>query len=201
MKNGQLEKAFKAITKSATKSRPILGCLHVSSDGSAVVTDSHRLLRIDNWAEEGTQEMTLDLQTFRPQIDASYPDTSRLIPTDFTCTLKVESTYLEKVMPLLKVKTDQGLAKISFAASAEEAELKFVVGSFTSAIPVKYSEGLTSFEITLNAKYLYDAFEFFKAYNIARPLNLVTIGFRTNLQPFVFKQDEATYLVMPVRRF
>lgn len=199
MKNGQLEKAFKAITKSATKSRPILGCLHVSSDGSAVVTDSHRLLRIDNWAEEGTQEMTLDLQTFRPQIDTSYPDTSRLIPTDFLCTLQIETRDLANFTGLLKIKTDSGLVQIGF--DHEESTLQAVVDSASSTVPVTKFEGLTSFDITLNAKYLLDAIEFFKAYNITRPRELVTIGFNSDLTPLVLKQDDATYLVTPVRRF
>ena len=199
MKNGQLEKAFKAITKSATKSRPILGCLHVSSDGSAVVTDSHRLLRIDNWAEEGTQEMTLDLQAFRPQMDTSYPDTSRLIPTDFLCTLQIETRNLANFTGLLKIKTDSGLAQVSF--DGEDSIIQAAVDSASATVPIEKFEGLTSFDITLNAKYLLDAIEFFKAYNITRPRELVTIGFNSDLTPLVFKQDDATYLVTPVRRF
>ena len=85
MKNGQLEKAFKNIAKTAGEGRPSLQCLHVDKAGYAVVTDSHRLLRIDNYKDdsEDTTEYNLNLLNFKLCNDLNYPETERLIPTMF----------------------------------------------------------------------------------------------------------------------
>ncbi|WP_125606768.1 beta clamp domain-containing protein [Lapidilactobacillus bayanensis] len=199
MKDGQLEKAFKAITKKAAKSRPVLGCLHVNTDGSAVVTDSHRLLQIKHWAEEGTSEMTLDLQTFKPQTAVDYPDTSRIIPTKFLCTLKVEVRELASLSEMLKIKTDKGLVQLGF--TGEDSRLQVVAETLTTTIPVAKFDGLTGFDITMNAKYLFDAVEFFKAYNDKRPQEQITLGFSGDIRPMVLKQEDATYVICPVRTF
>ena len=81
MKNNKLEQAFKNIAKTATEARPVLQCLHVDKKGYAVVTDSHRLLKIDGYKDTSDAlEYNLNLMDFKLYNDMQYPDTDRIIP-------------------------------------------------------------------------------------------------------------------------
>lgn len=206
MKNGQLEKAFKNIAKTAGEGRPSLQCLHVDKSGYAVVTDSHRLLRIDNYKDnpEDTTEYNLNLLNFQLCNDMQYPCTNRLIPTTF----KFEWSFSEDIITTLttffkpfKVKKNydnNSLIKITY----NERHVTFTAlngATITVECATVDSEAKGNgdkMKMYVQGGYLAQAFEFFKDWG-----GSVSIGYTDDLRPLLMTSGDATYLVTPVRKF
>ena len=206
MKNGQLEKAFKNIVKTAGDSRPVLQCLHVDKAGYAVVTDSHRLLRIGGYkdANDDTTEYNLNLLSFQLCSDIQYPETERLIPTTF----KFEWSLSEEAVKTLttffkpfKVKKNYDNSSL-IAISYKDRHITFTALSGATitvectTVDSEEKGNGNKMDMTIQGGYLSQAFEFFKGYG-----GSVWIDYNGDLRPLIMKSGDATYLVTPARKF
>ena len=206
MKNGQLERAFKNIAKTAGEGRPSLQCLHVDKAGYAVVTDSHRLLRISNYKdlEDDTTEYNLNLLTFQLCNDLNYPETDRLIPTTF----KFDWSFNHDVITTLatffkpfKVKKDYDNESLVTITYNERRVTFTAVNGATitvecSTVDSEEKGNGNKMDINIQGGYLAQAFEFFKDWG-----GSVSIGYNSDLSPLLMKAGDASYLVTPVRKF
>lgn len=206
MKNGQLEKAFKNIAKTASEGRPSLQCLHVDKAGYAVVTDSHRLLRIDNYKDnpEDTTEYNLNLMNFNLCNDLNYPETDRLIASTFSFEWSFNNSAIETLTTFFKpfkVKKNydnNSLITITY----DERRITFTAVSgatITVECTTVDSEAKgngNNMDISIQGGYLSQAFEFFKDWG-----GSVSIGYNGDVSPLILKSGDATYLVTPVRKF
>lgn len=205
MKNEKLEKAFKNIAKTATEARPSLQCLHVDKAGYAVVTDSHRLLKIDNYndSQDNTIEYDLNLLNFQLCNNLNYPETDRLIPTtfDFSWSFSDEViTTLATFFKPFKIKKNSNDASL-ITITYKDNHVTFTAAS-GATITVECSEADNGnsngnrMEMLIQGGYLAQAFEFFKDYGYS-----VSIGYNGDLRPLLLKSGDASYLITPVRKF
>ena len=206
MKNGQLEKAFKNIAKTASEGRPSLQCLHVDKAGYAVVTDSHRLLRIDNYKDdlEDTTEYNLNLLNFQLCNDLNYPETERLIAKTFKFEWSFNHDVIETLATFFKpfkIKKDydnNSLITITY----NERHITFTALSGATitvecaAVDSEEKGNGNKMDINIQGGYLSQAFEFFKDWG-----GSVSIGYTSDLSPLLMKSSDAIYLVTPVRKF
>lgn len=206
MKNEKLEKAFKNIAKTATEARPSLQCLHVDKSGYAVVTDSHRLLRIDNYkdSQDNTTEYNLNLLSFQLCNDLNYPETDRLIPTAFKFKWSFSGEVIAtlatffKPFKIKKNNNDASLITITY----KDNRVTFTAAS-GATITVECNEADNEksdngdkMEMLIQGGYLAQAFEFFKDYGCG-----VSIGYNGDVSPLLMDSGDASYLVTPVRKF
>ena len=204
MKNGQLEKAFKNIAKTAGEGRPSLQCLHVDKAGYAVVTDSHRLLRIDGYKNvEDTTEYNLNLLNFQLCTDLIYPETNRLIPTAFKFEWSFNNEVIETLATFFKpFKVKKNFDNTSLIAiTYKDRTITFTAVS-GATITVKCStvdsENIVNgnkMDMTIQGGFLAQAFEFFKDWG-----GSVSIGYNSDISLILMKSGDATYLVTPVRK-
>ena len=206
MKNGQLEKAFKNIVKTAGEGRPSLQCLHVDKAGYAVVTDSHRLLRIDNYKDdlEDTTEYNLNLLNFQLCNDLSYPETERLIPTTFKFEWSFNNdaiTTLATFFKPFKAKKNYDNASLITITYADRHITFMALSGATitvecATVDSEEKGNGNKMDMTIQGGYLSQAFEFFKDWG-----GSVWIGYNGDVSPLIMKSGDATYLVTPVRKF
>jgi len=205
MKNEKLEKAFKNIAKTATEARPSLQCLHVDKSGYAVVTDSHRLLRIDNYkdSQDNTTEYNLNLLNFQLCNDLNYPKTDRLIPTTFDFNWSFDNDVIATLATFLKpfkIKKNNDNASL-ITITYKDNRVTFTAAS-GATITVECSEADNEngngdkMEMLIQGGYLAQAFEFFKDYG-----DSVSIGYNGDTSPLLMDSGDASYLVTPVRKF
>jgi len=205
MKNEKLEKAFKNIAKTATEARPSLQCLHVDKSGYAVVTDSHRLLRIDNYkdSQDNTTEYNLNLLNFQLCNDLNYPKTDRLIPTTFDFNWSFDNDVIATLATFLKpfkIKKNNDNASL-ITITYKDNRVTFTAAS-GATITVECSEADNEngngdkMEMLIQGGYLAQAFEFFKDYGRS-----VSIGYNGDTSPLLMNSGDASYLVTPVRKF
>lgn len=214
MKKGAMMRAWKnAISK--TDARPVLENVHFDKLGFAVATDSHVLLRIDGANPTG-QGFNLDLQRLTVQKDGGgspeFPETNRLMPTSYDIEIKAPVTgCLGNLIPMLK-----GLKKGTLVHMTNDPDtpehLYFETqpggGDKAEFTPVKADltvESLggtsTEIDITLNAQYLLNCLGFFKDWEEAHRTPGLTIWYNGTLRPLLFKSEQASYLITPVRTF
>jgi len=207
MKNNKLEQAFKNIAKTVGESRPALQCLHVDKKGYAVVTDSHRLLKIDGYKDASDEtSYNLNLMTFQLENELFYPDTERIIPetNDLTWWFSIETVKtLATFFKPFKVKKNFRYDDASLITmTCKDDHITFTAGSGASItvecsqVHATYDDTCKNMDIHIQGGYLSQAFEFFKDYGTG-----VTVGYGGDLRPFVMKVDDATYMVTPVRKF
>lgn len=206
MKNEKLEKAFKNIAKTATEARPSLQCLHVDKSGFAVVTDSHRLLKIDNYndSQDNTTEYNLNLLNFQLCNDLNYPETNRLIPTTFDFNWSFSDGVVTTLATFLKpFKVKKNYDDTSLITITHKDNYITFTAASGATITVECSEGDNEnsgngdkMEIVIQGGYLSQAFEFFNDYGYG-----VSIGYNGDLRPLLLKSGDAIYLITPVRKF
>lgn len=199
----KLEAAFKKAA-SDVDSRPILQCLHFDKDGSAVTTDSHVMLRINDF-HNLSEPLNLNLKTFTAE-DGDYPETARLVPKDYDFQLSVKADDLAEALPVItgmsKSKDKSTLATLAW--DVDEHELRITSGLLTLNIPAVITYGLTPkgkklYELaTVNPKYLAQAIEFYTQVTVTPR---VSLGFNGALRPIALTYETATYLITPVRNF
>lgn len=206
MKNEKLEKAFKNIAKTATEARPSLQCLHVDKAGYAVVADSHRLLKIDNYKDpqDNTTEYNLNLLNFQLCNDLNYPEMGRLIPTTskFKWSFSDETvTTLATFFKPFKIKKNSNDAPL-ITMTYKDNHVIFTAAS-GATITVECSEGDNEnsgngdkLEMLIQGGYLAQVFEFFKDYG-----DSVSIGYNGDTSPLLMSSGDASYLITPVRKF
>jgi len=206
IKNGQLEKAFKNIAKAVGDSRPVLQCLHVDKSGYAVVTDSHRLLRIDNYKDdpEDTTEYNLNLMNFNSCNNLNYPGTDRLIPTTFSFEWSFNNDVIETLATFFKpfkVKKNYDKDSLVTITYAERHITFAAVSGATITVECATVDSESKgngdkMDMCIQGGYLAQAFEFFKDWG-----GSVSIGYNGDVSPLIMKSSDATYLVTPVRKF
>ena len=206
MKNNKLEQAFKNIAKTATEARPALQCLHVDKTGYAVVTDAHRLLKIDGYKPaDDASEYNLNLMSFQLQNEIFYPDTERIIPkkNDLSWWFSIETVKkLATFFKPFKVKKNYNRDIEYIAITCKEYYITFTAENGAtitvecSQVHAEYDDTCKNMNMHVQGGYLNQAFEFFKDYGTG-----VTVGYGGDLRPLVMKVNDAIYMVTPVRKF
>lgn len=183
-----------------TGSRPILKGVHYQN-GNMVATDSHQLVRFENVLDEMNDNdlnITIDLSTYLP-IEGNYPDTDRLIPTDYTTQLTFHT--LEEITGLLsflKAYKKQVVIMVLKGSGVSLALQDDLDTSYNQ--PGEYDGELM--EIRFYAHYAYNALAYLARLHKEHPLEYhgdVTVNFNGELRPFTIVYGKMTYLICPVR--
>lgn len=199
MKQNKLMKHLKrAISK--YESRPVLQCAHYGTDGSIVVTDSHRLIKIDNFH---THEESFNLNLLTMELNGdNYPDTNNIIPKieDMPTKLTVSLGALKRALLSLKTNTGDfinidmfdGYITLSNPSDKNESidfEVKLNVAIEGDKYPIAFNTG-----------YLIEAVEFLLDAKDRYAVDNVTIHMTSPDRPAVLKIEDQkyTYLVTPV---
>ncbi|NHN31167.1 hypothetical protein [Paenibacillus agricola] len=209
-------KKLELITKHGRKfaakpngSTPVLEGVHYAADGSVVVTDRHKMLRIGG-AHSFTEPFTSHAVTGSP-VDGTYPDTSKIIPTEF----KAEITLIESGIKRTDLK--DAIARVKLAVDVAKlagdksyvAKLSYVGASVTLSVKsdapgVSFSAGISADisgadeTVSFNAEYLLAALNVFKDAGSAR----ITIGLIGPMTPILLRDEEngIDVIVLPYRR-
>lgn len=207
LKKGVLEKAFKEIA-SKQDSRPALKCLHIAENGSAVVTDSHVLMRVNDYLV-GTNLVTplnIDLTSFAPVFDIHYPDTSRLIPDQLADDFTLCKVDLQKVYNYLKgvtIKTRVGDNQL-LTITALKNELLFECSGTEFHLVLPDFSSYVGKKIVFTPKYLLKIVEFLshvydnRSNSDSLPVARVTVTNENS--PVLFSVDDAVQLLVCPRR-
>lgn len=192
---------------SKDNTRPVLCGVHYDKDGSAVMTDRYRLLRIKDAHNYG-RTFTSDVKT-GAEIDGTYPDTSKIFPTEFKTEITlIETGKLTNVKDAIaRVKLAVDTAKLS-GDKSHVARLEYVGSSVTLSVTsdnpiVSFSAGISASisgpdeSIAFNAEYMLDALNVFKDARSQR----VIIGLNGSMSPIVLRDEEngIDAIVLPIR--
>lgn len=202
MRQNKLMKHLKrAISK--YESRPVLQCAHYDAEGSITVTDSHRLIKIDNF-HTNEESFNLNLLTMELNGD-NYPDTNNIIPKieDMPTKLTVSLGALKRALLSLKTNTGDfinidmfdGYITLSNPSDKNESidfEVKLNVAIEGDKYPIAFNTG-----------YLIEAVEFLLDAKDRYAVDNVTIHMTSPVRPAVLKIEDQkyTYLVTPVRTY
>lgn len=220
MKRNKLEKALKnAIAKSGE--REILQCVHYDEEGYILVTDSHVLLKLDNF-HDFKHSFNLNLYQMTLNKEAYPAVAEHIIPRKEDATLHIGLNYL-KVVQLyntlkdylkedwvsLDIKQDYLEVTTMPDEKGETARHQYELEDFDEEIyeALDVNEKHDSFlKLRVSPKLLNKALEFFMDYldkkgKAENNPNLVNIYFEGPLRPILFLAKDATYLVTPMRVF
>ncbi|WP_419884865.1 hypothetical protein [Paenibacillus sp. B-A-8] len=208
-------KKLELITKHAKKftvkpggGTPVLEGVRYLEDGSVVATDRHTLLRIGG-AHNFAEAFTSHAKTGAP-VDGTYPDTSRLIPQEFTSQLtlieSVQRADLKDTIACVKVALET--AKLSAGDKRNLALLRYAGNTATLSVTrdtpsLTFNAGINAdlsgpdMAVAFNAEYLLNALNVFKDAGSQR----VIIGLSGNLQPIVLRDEDNAIdvIVLPYR--
>lgn len=132
-------------------------------------------------------------------IDGLYPETSRLIPTDFNYELIMDSRDLLNAIDRASFIKSEGISIIKLSTRTNEITISTKsqeVGSSTEKLkPIKYTG--EPLDISFSGRYVFDA---------VRVLNgsVIKISFTGEMKPFIIKnaEDESILqLILPVRTY
>lgn len=130
-------------------------------------------------------------------IDGLYPDTSRLIPTDFSSQLIIDSKDILNAIDRASLIKNDGISIVKLSVNQHELIISSSsqeIGSSTEKLENFQYEG-EPFEISFSGKYAFDAI---------RALNSIEImiKFTEKMKPFIItstSDDSVTQLILPVR--
>lgn len=183
-----------------TGARPILKGVHYQN-GNMVATDSHQLVRFENVLDEmngNDLNLTIDFSTYLP-IEGNYPETDRLIPTDYTTRINLHDiTELPGLINYLKAGKKQ-VVVMQVKDSGVMLELQDDPG-MTYGQSVEWDG--EALKVMFYANYLYNALAYLDRLHKEYPLEYhddVTISFNGELRPFTIVYGKMTYLICPVR--
>lgn len=208
-------KKLELITKHGKKfaakqggSTPVLEGVHYAADGSVVVSDHHKLLRIGG-AHNFAEPFTSHAVTGAP-VDGVFPDTSRVIPQELKTQITLISGFkrddLKEAIARVKLAVDA--AKVSGDNSFITA---LVCESGIAMFVVSNDEPRVKFSATVNAditgpdeKVAFNAELFLAALNVFKDAGSarVIIGLTGLLSPIVLRDEDAEIdaIVLPYRR-
>lgn len=131
-------------------------------------------------------------------LDDQYPDTSKLLPSSFTQTLKVNGTELSKAIDRTSFIKSDGKNIVRLSINEEKIDLTAnnQTSSSFETINVISFEG-APFEISCSGKYLQDAIQAFEK-------DEITISFSGDLKPMILSSKEEPtiiQLISPVRTY
>jgi DNA polymerase III sliding clamp (beta) subunit (PCNA family) len=177
------------VTKTAPETRPVLRGVFHKEDGSAIVTDSHRLYVAKDVHSRGKGTV---LSPDGEVIEGKYPDVTRIIPSDYRQTIEVDVRGLIKAIDCI-----YSPAKLL----AEKVIIKFEDNTIQSHMPTYYKAKIQipfRFEehVSFNAKYLLDALKLFRAVGIEK----AKIGFNGRIRPLAIENNDSSLLaiILPV---
>ncbi len=132
-------------------------------------------------------------------IDGLYPDTSKLIPTQFTYELEVDLREIISAIDRISFIKNDGVSVIRFTLTKEETTLTSKSKEVGSAIEVLASASYecNDLDISFNGKYVLEALKVLKS-------SVVMICFNGEMAPFVIKEkdnDNLIQLVLPVKTY
>lgn len=199
-KNKEIKNLHKHLKRIASdNSRPILNCVHYDEDKSIIVTDAHRLLKINEF-HKNKNGFNQDMKTMKI-VEDKYPETERLIPKEFRTEITISLAVLIRIMKALGtsnwegVKWSLGEDKIIFANYSDERYYGKPIKITTNA----RIEG-EIYDITFNAKYVKECCEFFMDAKDRYAIDDVKIKMNSPIEPAIFKINEKyLYLVTPMR--
>lgn len=179
-------------------------------DGNFTCTDSHRLVRINDFDPETTYQL-IDPKngndvTSDPSIP-SYPGTDRLIRdfSETTINIPVKEFY----NMVSAINGDYKRATRNTGSSTKAMKINFNNDSITftpdnchdyqlkEAVLSIDSENYPDINFAINNSYLTDAFLFFKRLKIEN----ITMEYNGPLRPIQFRYDNLVYLITPIRSY
>lgn len=187
---------------STLASRPILQGVFHAPDGSLAMTDSHRLLRVEN-AHDRAEPIVLNAKTNAP-IDGVYPDISRVIPTNFRAEYTLSGNVDEELAKWItahEVAVKIGDKKLpvaifSLTSAGLSVEAANSGGKYRFDPNVAATGCLDEFTVHYNAKYVLDALLAIRDF---KPRS-VSVKFAGNVSPFVFETDNGVLaLILPIK--
>lgn len=209
-------KKLELITKNGRKfaakpngGTPVLEGVHYATNGSVVVTDRHKMLRIGG-AHNFTEPFTSHAVTGAP-IDGAYPDTSRIIPMELPSQITLISDGFKRddiKDAIARVKLAVDVAKVAgdklyITALVKEGDTVMLVVK-NDEPRVKYSATLNSDLFGLDATVAFNAELFLAAINVFKDAGSkrVIIGITGATSPIVLRdeENEIDAIVLPYRR-
>lgn len=207
----KLELITKHGRKFASKSEatPVLQGIRYLADGSVVVMDRHKLLRI-GCAHGFTQEFTSHAVT-GATIDGQYPDTSRIIPRELPTQItliangrkrddvKDAISRIKLAVEAAKVTGDKTfMATLSCGGSTVSLSVTSAHPSFSLNVGISAEIYGPDAEVTFNAELFLAALNVFKDAGSRR----VIIGITGAASPIVIRdeENEIDAIVLPYRR-
>lgn len=132
-------------------------------------------------------------------IDGLYPETSRLIPTEFLYELTIDSRDVLNAIDRASFIKSEGISIIKLSANQQEilisSKSQEVGSSLEKLNPIKYTGN--PLEISFSGRYVFDA---------VRVLNgsVIKIEFSGEMKPFIIRNvddDSILQLILPVRTY
>lgn len=184
--------------KFVTKTKAVTDGIHYSADGSAIMTDRHRLLRIRD-IHTNTEPSTRCLKTGAP-IDGQYPDTTKVFPADMNAQLTITDANIPKLIVVTKA-----IVAVAKSIGDKVPVITIINGLLTynnDASITTFRSALTSDAvkhppIALNPTYFAEALAVFKDVGSAE----VSVFISGQLSPIVLYDDKVgvDMIVLPVR--
>jgi len=207
----KLELITKHGRKFASKSEttPVLQGIRYQAEGSVVVTDRYRLLRIGG-AHSFTEDFTSHAVTGAP-IDGQYPDTSRIIPMELPSQitlindgfkrddLKAAIAAVKLSVEAAKVSGDKSyITTLNYEGSSVNLSVTSEHPSLSLTVGIAADTSGKDATVTFNAEYLLTALNVFKDAGSGR----VIIGITGASSPIVLRDEvnEIDIVVLPFRR-
>lgn len=198
-------KLLKHLKKAAFKSdsRPILQCAHYGKDGSLSATDSHRLLKINDFHQH-KEAFNLNLKTMEI-MEENYPDTSRLFPDKEMIQAKVTVSLMALIRAAKALKTEAEetilieITEDSLVCSNQRDYL-YYSKPLTVTLPAQVEgEGL---KIAVYVRHIIDCCDFLLDALDQLNNDEVTLYFVCAIRPFIAEIGDAKYqyLLTPMRR-
>jgi DNA polymerase III sliding clamp (beta) subunit (PCNA family) len=187
------------VTKNASETRPVLkGVMHLEN-GTAVVTDSHRLYVAKSIHDR--QEGAV-ITPAGKKVDGNYPDVFRIVPDSSYAkySLQIEIKELLRAADMIasigdlarvESKSDKPPA-LDFKEDTVRYVSPFVNISYT--LPVQFQE-----PICANAIYVLEAMKLLKAAGCQE----VTFNYFGAMRPFTFtnEDEDLLILILPIRKY
>lgn len=198
--NGSVEKMLKDVVKGAGSARPELQCAHFEN-GAVVVTDSHRLIRINKLAPKDLK-LDINLVDFSsPKVN--YPQTDQLIPKTFETTFKLNKYEVVKMLPALRAMNRGLMRAVKLVIDGSRLQIsqvdKETGNAQTLSLVVEGFKGKKK-EISCDPQYLYEALSALAKFPDTR-VRWIEVKINSDLTPFLLSIRNIECLLVPVKVF
>lgn len=183
--------------KFVTKTESVTDGVHYSADGSAIMTDRHRLLRIKD-IHANTEPNTKCLATGRPIVGV-YPDVAKVFPKDIHAQMTISDAALPELIAVTKA-----VVTVARALGDRTPIVTIIDGVLTYKHATDSVEFRANIQINaehppvaIQATYLADALAVFKDAGSAE----ISVFVSGQLSPIVFYDEKVgvDMIVLPVR--
>lgn len=197
----KLFKHFSKITKYSGTSREALQCVYYDKDGSLTVTDSFRLIRLNNFHSH-EESILQNLQTMEIKNDLSYPNTNKLIPEikEDSFQIKIDANELKRA---LKSTANSKMNITQMEIKQNHVELQSRADGETLRVIVEANIKHKNFDlVAFNNSYMNDALMFATDLMPRLGEKIVTIYLQdSHVKPILVTTDKTDYLYLltPIR--